>query len=41
MGADEDAAVSLIKKHEALMSGVDSYEGTIQALHKQAEECKV
>ncbi|XP_076800089.1 spectrin alpha chain, non-erythrocytic 1-like isoform X2 [Clavelina lepadiformis] len=41
VGADEDSAVSLIKKHEALMSDVDSYEGTIQALHKQAEECKL
>jgi len=39
-GRDEDAAEALLKKHEALMSDIDSYGTVIEALRDQAKDCK-
>ncbi|XP_077987102.1 spectrin alpha chain, non-erythrocytic 1-like isoform X2 [Glandiceps talaboti] len=39
-GKDEDAAESLLKKHEALMSDLVAYSTSIDALRNQAMECR-
>ncbi|XP_077865919.1 spectrin alpha chain, non-erythrocytic 1-like [Saccoglossus kowalevskii] len=39
-GKDEDAAESLLKKHEALMSDLVAYSTSIDALQHQAQECR-
>ena len=40
-GKDEDSAEALLKKHEAQMSDIESYRTVIDALHEQAQQCKV
>ncbi|XP_070531768.1 spectrin alpha chain, non-erythrocytic 1-like isoform X3 [Ptychodera flava] len=39
-GKDEDAAESLLKKHEALMSDLVAYSTSIDALRNEAMECR-
>ena len=40
-GKDEDSAEALLKRHEGLMADLDAYGNTIDALHDQAQACKV
>ena len=40
-GRDEDSAEALLKKHEALVSDLEAFGNTIQALREQAKSCKV
>ena len=40
-GKDEDSAEALLKKHEALMSDINSYRNVIDGLHDEAQKCKV
>ena len=40
-GKDEDSAEALLKKHEALVSDLEAFGNTIQALKEQAKSCKV
>lgn len=40
-GRDEDSAEALLKKHEALVSDLEAFGNTIQALREQAKGCKV
>ena len=40
-GKDEDSAEALLKKHEALMSDIVSYQSIIDGLRDQANACKV
>lgn len=40
-GKDEDSSEALLKKHEALVSDLEAFGNTIQALREQAKSCKV
>lgn len=40
-GRDEDSAEALLKKHEALVSDLEAFGSTIEALRDQAKGCKV
>ena len=40
-GKDEDSAEALLKKHEALMSDINSYKNVIDGLHAETQKCKV
>ncbi len=40
-GKDEDSAEALLKKHEALMSDIETYKTLIDNLREQANSCKV
>jgi spectrin alpha len=40
-GKDEDSTEALMKKHEALMGDIEAYGGTIEALRKQADSCRM
>jgi spectrin alpha len=39
-GKDEDSAESLLKKHRALISDLEAFKSTIEALRKQSSLCK-
>ncbi|CAG0895460.1 unnamed protein product [Darwinula stevensoni] len=39
-GKDEDSSEALLKKHEALMSDLEAFGNTIQALRDQARSCR-
>lgn len=39
-GKDEDSSESLLKKHEALVSDLEAFGNTIQALQDQAKNCR-
>src|SRR5262245_4860138 len=39
-GKDEDSAEALLKKHRALISDIEAFKGTIEALRKQASACR-
>ena len=41
VGKDADSAEALLKKHEALMSDINSYRNVIDGLHDEAQKCKV
>lgn len=41
IGRDEDSAEAALKKHEAVTADLGAFGSTIQALHDQAEACKV
>ncbi len=40
-GKDEDSAEALLKKHKALMSDLEAFSSTIEALRTQAQACRV
>lgn len=40
-GKDEDSSEALLKKHEALMSDLNAFGNTIEALKEQALNCRV
>lgn len=40
LGKDEDSSEALLKKHEALMSDLEAFGNTIQALEEQANSCR-
>lgn len=40
-GKDEDSSEALLKKHEALVSDLEAFGNTIQALKEQAQSCRV
>lgn len=39
-GKDEDSAEALLKKHRAIMSDLEAFKSTIEALRKQAQACR-
>ncbi len=40
-GKDEDSAEALLKKHRAIMSDLEAFKTSIEALRRQATACKV
>jgi spectrin alpha len=39
-GKDEDSAQSLLKKHEAVMADIESYQATMKSLAEHSQKCK-